>query len=360
MEEEMGHTEQSEELVERLRSPEPGRAKIYGVDYPFPSPSSNVKPQMNNDLLAAMNAGATIVHYIGHGSEDNLADEQIFRSATIPSLLNGMKRFVFIAFSCDVGVFDSPNYWSMAEQFLTSENGGAIASICASQVSYPGYNDRLSDEFYMQLYPGRRVAADLTVGSALNLAKGLMAYSGSIENSQHYNLFGDPAISLPNPPDDLEFAADSPDTLVAGQRQIIRLADGGQGTAPGDAYDLLIEESDYRRHQVVYRWEPMMRATSPIFLRTFVLPLQQGERVPGVGFPDRRPARDSRSSTRSSSATGTGPGSGRWSKRPPASGPPYVGCTRSGAGPPPATTFGGRTSGSPSPTAASGCGPVPN
>ncbi|MGD9548042.1 MAG: C25 family cysteine peptidase [Candidatus Krumholzibacteriia bacterium] len=250
---EISHTEQADLLSEETVPLSIDVQKIYGVAYSFPSPSSNVKPQMNTDIKGAVNQGTTILHYIGHGAEDNLADEQIFQSDDIPNLFNGMKRPVFIAFSCDVGVFDSPNYWSMAEKFLTSPAGGAIASICASQVSYIYNNDRLSYAFYQQLYPGRRVDPGIPVGAALAQAKAVMVSVDDVSNSQRFIFFGDPALALPHPRDELAFAEGSADTLVAGLRQTVRLdGDDPQAPGPGATYDLLVEESDFDQTYVVH------------------------------------------------------------------------------------------------------------
>ncbi len=249
------HTTQADYLTENEIPLSLDVTKIYGVAYSFPSPSSNSKPKMRQDINAAMNAGTTIFNYTGHGAEDNLADEQVFQSRDIPNLFNGMQRLVFIAFSCDVGVFDSPNRWSMAEQFLTSSNGGAIASISASQVSYSISNNRLSTSFYAQLFPGLRVDPDQSLGSALEQAKGMMISDGDISNSQHFNLMGDPALSLPNPPDILTFAPGGADTLRAGTRQTIIMSPiGSYPPQPGDTYDVRVEDSEFDQAFTVYNY----------------------------------------------------------------------------------------------------------
>ena len=249
---EIYHTVQSEVLTEEYLPTSLDVTKIYGVAYPFPSPTSNVKPQMANDIKATLTEGTTIFHYIGHGSEDNLADEQVFLSRDIPNLLNGMKRLVFVAFSCDVGIYDSPNRWSMAEQFLTSSSGGAMACITASQVSYSLSNNTMSNAFYEELYPGRRVAADQTIGLALMEAKSLMVGDFDTRNSQHFNIMGEPALSLPNPPDILTFAPGSVDTLRTGTRQVVVMAaDGQDPPAPGDSYDIRVEDSGFDQAYVV-------------------------------------------------------------------------------------------------------------
>ncbi len=252
---EIYHTVQADVLTEQYLPRSLDVTKIYGVAYPFPSPTSNLKPQMANDIKAAMTEGTTIFHYIGHGAEDNLADEQVFQSRDIPGLLNGMKRFVFVAFSCDVGVFDSPNRLSMAEEFLSAPAGGAIACITASQVSYSSSNDKISNAFYADLYPDGHVAADQTIGLALMEAKGLMVWNPDIENSQHFNIMGDPALSLPNPPDVLEFAAGSVDTLFTAAKQAVILATDGQDPPqPGDSYDVRVEDSGFDQGYVVYTY----------------------------------------------------------------------------------------------------------
>lgn len=241
---ENAHTAQAEALTNFYLPVSLDVNKIYGVTYPFP-PSSRVKPAMRTDINNSLGQGATIYYYVGHGAEDNLSDEQIFQTKDIPNLDNGMKRPVFIAFSCDVGVYDSPRRLSMAEEFLLSENGGAIASVCASQVSFSGDNNQISNEFFGALYPERRVSQTVSLAEALRVGKGLLPFTSVKINAQRYNLMGDPALVLPHPPDQLSFAAASVDTLKSGALQAVVL-DAGAGqvlAGAGDAYRLRVEES---------------------------------------------------------------------------------------------------------------------
>jgi len=239
------HTNQAEDLSNDFLPPSLDLNKVYGVAYDFP-PGSTVKPQSRQDINKALSEGTTVFHYVGHGAENNLADEQMFQSQDIANLTNGMKRFAFIAFSCDVGVYDSPTRRSMAELFIVAPNGGAIASICASQVSYTFSNDLLSEGFYEALYPGRNVSVTQTLSEALLDSKATMTGSFSRHNSQRYNLLSDPALSLPNPEDDLAFAATSIDTLRAGARQVVVLDEAaGLMLGAGDQYSLQVEESAF-------------------------------------------------------------------------------------------------------------------
>lgn len=250
---ELSHYQQAEVLTNTLLPGTLDIQKIYGLEYDFP-PGSLAKPQVRADINAALNAGTTVFHYVGHGAEDNLADEQVFQSRDIANLTNGLKRPIFVAFSCDVGVYDNPIRRSMAELFLASQAGGAIGSICASQVSFIYANNALSNEFYGSLYPGGRVVDTVTVATALAQAKAQMGTISERKNSQRYNLFGDPGLRLPNPLSDMEFAVSSVDTLRAGARQVVTAQTGAAGAllGAGDTYDLRVEESAYDKPFTVY------------------------------------------------------------------------------------------------------------
>ncbi len=242
---EFSHMSEANDLVKDYLPGSLDVQPIYAQEYDF-SPGGLNKPSVKTDIQAALNAGTTIFHYIGHGADDNLADEQIFQSRDIPNLTNGMKRPLFTAFSCDVGVYDNPTHRSMAEVFVAAESGGAIGSICASQVSVGFYNDILSEAFYENLYPAEQVVDHRTPGTALMMAKADMPFPAHRKNSQRYNLLSDPGLRLPNPVGDIYFHGTSVDTLRSGARQVARLIDNGTGLlGAGDTYDLRVEESSY-------------------------------------------------------------------------------------------------------------------
>jgi hypothetical protein len=239
------HTTQSERISNSLLPRSLDAVKKYGVAYDFP-PSSRVKPALRADINNELSRGTTIFYYVGHGAEDNLADEQIFQSRDIANLTNDMMRPIFVAFSCDVGVFDSPSRLSMAEQFTLAENGGGIGSICASQVSFVTPNDLLSTAFFQNLFPEGRISTTVTPAEALLAGKNTMS-SFYQANSQRYNLIGDPGMRLVHPPDDLTFTEASLDTLKAGilQSAIVDGAGSGAMLGAGDSYDLLVLDSEY-------------------------------------------------------------------------------------------------------------------
>jgi len=261
---EFAHTLQAEIISNELLPLSLDVRKAYGVDYDFP-PGSMVKPAMRADINSEISSGTTIFYYVGHGAEDNLADEQIFQSRDIPNLTNGLRRPLFVAFSCDVGIFDSPTRRSMAEQFLQYESGGSIAAICASQVSFISWNNAASSAFFRHLYPGLHIDPSRSVAEALRLAKADMVLSPNYRtNSQRYNYFGDPAMVLPNPVDDLAFSPASLDTLHAASRQtVVMTAGAGGAVMSGATYRLQVQESS---------WHPRFPYTSTLAETSFVEP----------------------------------------------------------------------------------------
>lgn len=257
---ELAHIVEAENLANNYFPRSLDVLKLYGSAYAFP-PGSTAKPALRADIVAALNAGTTMFYYVGHGAEDNLADEQIFRSSDIANLGNGGRRAVFAAFSCDVGVFDSPTRLSMAEQFLGNDAGGGIGAICASQVSWSTENNAIAEAFFGNLFPERHVTGDRTLAQALMLGKAAMGYRFARANSQRYNLMGDPGYRPPHAIDDLAFAAASLDTLRAGSRQTVRL-DAGAPVGAGDSYALRVEDSSWARSFLA----------APNYTQTFVQP----------------------------------------------------------------------------------------
>jgi len=245
------HMRQAELLTDDYLPRSIDARKLYLEDYESP-PGAMTKPLARQAARQYLNSGLSIFHYIGHGAENTLADEQVFITDDIYSLSNGMRRGIFIAFSCDVGVYDSSSRQSMAEVFTSQASGGTIAAIAASQVSWVFQNDTLSKFFYQSLYPDQQVTSTATLGISLNRAKVLIGSGSffSMANSQRYLLHGDPGLRLTQPVSDLGFSAGCSDTLGGGRTENIEIVLSDFGITPGSqvSYDLFVQES---RHDMV-------------------------------------------------------------------------------------------------------------
>jgi hypothetical protein len=187
-----------------------------------------------------------------------------------------------------VGIFDDPGSQCMAEEFVTSRDGGAIASIAASWLSYISHNNTLSNRLFAALYPDRHVSADVTLGEALRAAKATLWQGGLYglrRNSRRYSLLGDPGQQLPHPIDNLQFSAAGMDSLLTGRPHQVLTDLASQGVAAGDGvtYDLRVEDSALdRTYYGAQTWRESgntaFRGTGPVTIDPlsvpFLAPLQ--------------------------------------------------------------------------------------
>ena len=284
---ETAHTRQAEELIDTYVPLTLDVHKVYLVDYEKPA-GVNYKPAARQRARAEWNDGLTMFHYIGHGADNTLADEQLFLTEDIYGLSNGMKRGLFLAFSCDVGIFDQVTKQSMAETWTAQQEGAAIAAIAASQVSYISANNMLSDRFYAALFPDRLVDPTVTPARALWEAKvwiGANSYDFNLSNALRYLFHGDPATLLPHAVGGPEFHASSADSLRGGRREVasLVLSDHGLSVSPGMSYDLLVQESRddrsaYAGASTTLRWwrpgAAVFHGTGPVDSDTLRVPFK--------------------------------------------------------------------------------------
>jgi len=179
--------------------------KIYSPDKTFiPNPTGQV-------FLDALNAGALLVNFAGHGSAGTL---QYVFSIDFPDwdylswVDNGDRLPLVMALSCLNGQFAFPQSRvnALGEVFTRMSSGGAIAYIAASAKSFITQNDLLAENLHEELL----ARGNLSFGPALNAAKiRVQAAHPSFETAvKTMQLFGDPAQELA--------LAESPDYEVVG------------------------------------------------------------------------------------------------------------------------------------------------
>jgi hypothetical protein len=207
-------------------------SKLYLTNFPV-VPGTRAKPTARAAMRNAWSEGQLIVHYIGHGSPEQMADEAVFRIEDVTALTNAGRRPLFLAFSCDVSIFDDNAVKSMSEKLVLSDGGGAIGTIAATQVTYVGPNETLTNAFYPLLFPGAIAGRSVPVGLALLLAKISSAGSSSLNqhNGQKYVLLGDPAMRLESPSAQLALTDSLLATLDSGHLLQVE-AQVQQGGAP--------------------------------------------------------------------------------------------------------------------------------
>lgn len=93
-------------------------------------------PQAKEEFLRAINYGALVVNYLGHGGEDGMATERIYEKNDADNLTNKDKYPVFITASCEITKFDNPYRPTVGEYTYWNAAGGAIGLISTTRALY--------------------------------------------------------------------------------------------------------------------------------------------------------------------------------------------------------------------------------
>ena len=155
-------------------------------------------PKVNKAIKDAIQAGALVVNYFGHGGEDGLAKERIYDKIDAQEVNNICKFNLFITITCEYTKFDDPNRETAGEFTFWNKNGGAIALITTTrQITVDvgvSFNEILSDylfAFGSNDYPSMAEALRLTKNDIGNLRRRLVFF------------IGDPAMKLAFPKPDI-------------------------------------------------------------------------------------------------------------------------------------------------------------
>jgi hypothetical protein len=239
------------ERKDRVHIPYPiERSKIYLNDFAFADTTHQSKPAARDAFIAGINAGNWLTEWVGHGAEDVLADEQVFRSQDVPRLTNASRPSLFGFFSCAVGRFDAIGTEPLGELLVTYPGGGAVASLAATRKTFPIQSTQLNDAFVDQLFPaGPRVDSLRTVGLAFALAK-----NGNVNvTTRQYNLLGDPGLRPPIPAGRGVWEKGPLDSLLRGEAVTLRghalYPDSTTDSLSTGTVDLLVQGPPIQRMQ---------------------------------------------------------------------------------------------------------------
>lgn len=158
------------------------------------SAGGNRYPEVNEAINNAIEVGALVINYFGHGGEDGLAKEFIFTKEQAQDLRNTDKYPCIVTVTCEFTKFDNPQRITAGELTYWNRQGGAIALITTTRSISVGtgvdYNNELAPELF-----GFGTNNILPPAEALRLAR------NNINGSDKYVVFfiGDPSLSLAFP-----------------------------------------------------------------------------------------------------------------------------------------------------------------
>lgn len=90
-------------------------------------------PKVNKAIKDAIEVGALVVNYFGHGGEDGLAAEFIFDKIDAQEIRNICKFNCFVTVTCEYTKFDNPQRPTAGEFIYWNKQGGAAALITTTR-----------------------------------------------------------------------------------------------------------------------------------------------------------------------------------------------------------------------------------
>lgn len=175
-------------------------------------------------LFAGLNAGASVMNYVGHGGLDRLSSDGILVSSDAAGLTNGSRLPLLTALTCVINRFEVPGFSPLGAELLKGPRGGFSAVWAPTGLSIDVDARTLGERFFARLAakPSTPVG-ELILGAVRSYA----APGRDPSLVRVYNLLGDPAVVLKTPP-----TATAPPPPPGGGTITTRQAPGGRRTVP--------------------------------------------------------------------------------------------------------------------------------
>lgn len=166
------------------------------------SAGGNRYPQVNDAIKTAIEAGAIVIDYFGHGGEDGLAHEAIYTKEAAQELKNKDKLPCFITVTCEFTKFDNPLRITAGELTYQNREGGAISLVTTTRAVFINDGVNLNDLLGDQLFGYGR---DVPLPPAEGLRKAKNLTGTPLRRVIFY--IGDPAMPLAFPKKNIRLTA---------------------------------------------------------------------------------------------------------------------------------------------------------
>ncbi len=152
---------------------------------------------VNKELNRQINKGAFLFNYIGHGNPRVLGHEAFFAFEDGASWRNLRRLPILLAASCFFASADWDEHLPLGQRLLYMPQGGSIAMIAASRLTFNYSNQLFNSQLLRAIIPktGTMQPQAQNLGEALRKAKNKTPGN---ENRSKYMLIGNPALPLPN------------------------------------------------------------------------------------------------------------------------------------------------------------------
>jgi hypothetical protein len=145
------------------------------------------------EVAHALDQGASLMSYVGHGSIAVWASENVWNNQDVGALAAQGQQPILFTMNCLNGFFHFPPLDSLAESFVKADGKGAVAAVSPSGLSLDEPAHVLHKALLAEIVSGRHER----LGDAVLAAQAAYADSGAFpELLAIYHLFGDPALRL--------------------------------------------------------------------------------------------------------------------------------------------------------------------
>lgn len=156
-------------------------------------------PDINEMLKNKIFQGLFFLNFVGHGGPTGLTDEKVVTFDEINRWSNKDKLFLFCTATCEFTRFDLPKRNSAGERILLKPDGGAIALVSTTRLVFSDKNRIINENFTKYLMKATN-ESNQTIGTIFLNTKNA---TNTRENNRKFALFGDPALRLAFPKNEI-------------------------------------------------------------------------------------------------------------------------------------------------------------
>ena len=109
-------------------------------------------PEVNEAITNAIEVGAVVLNYFGHGGEDGLAKEFIVTRQQVQDLQNPNNLPLIVTVTCEYTKFDLPTRITAGELTYWNAGGGAVAMITTTRSIGVSLGVRFNEDLAVELF----------------------------------------------------------------------------------------------------------------------------------------------------------------------------------------------------------------
>lgn len=216
------HHQDSERLANIVHEKWPAANinKIFLGAYPQEKVANGARaPKVIEAINEAIERGALLINYTGHGSQNVLTSELVITKAIIDKWENFNQLPLVITATCEFGQHDDSER-SGAEHMLLNPDGGAIGLFTAARPVYSHTNFEINSAFYEFAFNRESKGSRQRLGDIIRQTKNRGIPRTGVIN-RNFILLGDPSMRMSHPEKDiniskLQYEADGSDADTLG------------------------------------------------------------------------------------------------------------------------------------------------